>query len=188
MLRQRERYVNAAGELTDAGWLAFRDEFDGTSRVQTQSRVTASSQTAMDFTGVPSWVNRITVLGRYLSTNGTSPYLVQVGDGAIVATGYVGTSASIPNGASPTTAAWSAGIILTATAPVAGTSAHFSVRLDRIFGNSWVVSGSGGLNSSAIAMTFGGEISLTNALDRVRVTTAGGVDTFDLGDVNIGWE
>ncbi len=31
MLRLRERYINAAGELTDAGWQAFTDEFEAVS-------------------------------------------------------------------------------------------------------------------------------------------------------------
>jgi len=51
--------------------------------------VTASG-TSVDFTGIPSWVKRVTVMFSGVSLSGTSSYLVQLGDsGGVENTGYL---------------------------------------------------------------------------------------------------
>ena len=52
--------------------------------------VASTSGTSIDFTGIPSWVKRVTVMFNGVSTNGTSNYLVQVGSGSITSSGYLG--------------------------------------------------------------------------------------------------
>jgi hypothetical protein len=42
--------------------------------------VASTSGTSIDFTSIPLWVKRITVMFAGVSTNGTSPFLVQLGD------------------------------------------------------------------------------------------------------------
>ena len=51
--------------------------------------VASTSGTSIDFTGIPSWVKRITVMLNGVSTNGTSPKLVQLGSASISTTGYL---------------------------------------------------------------------------------------------------
>lgn len=151
-----------------------------------QTAVAAASQTEINFTGVPSWVNRITVMGRGLSTNGTSPITIRVGDGAIVSTGYLGAVTNIA-GATPATSNDTAGCLLVQA--VAATSVYrFSCRIERLSGNTWVFSGTGAFSSSATTTIFASEITLSGNLDRVRITTNGGADQFDAGSVNISWE
>lgn len=149
--------------------------------------VTLTTQTFVDFTGIPSWVNRITVVGRSLSTNGTSNVLLQVGDGAIVSTGYLGAVAQAQNAAAIVGVNSTAGCLITGAIGAASVF-RFSCQIERVTGNNWVLSGTGSFSSSATAITFASEISLSGALDRVRLTTAGGVDQFDAGSVNISWE
>ena len=153
---------------------------------QLQTAVTLTTQTSVDFTGIPAWVNRVTVMGRGVSTNGTSN-LLQVGDGAIVSTGYLGAVSQLPNATAIAAANSTVGCPVTAS--LAATSVfRFSCRIERITGNNWLFSGSGSFSSSATAMTFASEVTLTGALDRVRMTTVGGSDRFDAGSVNISWE
>ena len=52
--------------------------------------VTCAGQTSIDFTGLPSWIKKISIIFNGISTSGTSGVLVQVGDsGGIENTGYV---------------------------------------------------------------------------------------------------
>jgi len=50
--------------------------------------VASTSGTSIDFTGIPSWVKRITVMFNGVSTNGSSDNLVQIGSGSVETTGY----------------------------------------------------------------------------------------------------
>jgi len=42
--------------------------------------VASTSGTSIDFTSIPSWVKRVTVMFAGVSTNGTGSYLIQIGD------------------------------------------------------------------------------------------------------------
>jgi hypothetical protein len=56
----------------------------------------ATSGTFRDFTGIPSWVKRITVMVDGLSTSGTSNLALQIGDaGGIETAGYAGSADSV---------------------------------------------------------------------------------------------
>lgn len=179
--------ANAVGttEIAD-GAVTFAKLADGAGGPRQQTAQTASSNTSFDFTGIPSWVNRINVTGFSLSTNGTSNYVLRVGDGAVVATGYLG-AVTTTAGATPTTGNAATGATLI-NAPTAASVFRFSATIERVTGNTWVIHGSGSLSNTATTALFSSEIALTNALDRVRITTVGGVDTFDAGTVNISWE
>lgn len=154
---------------------------------QPQTAQTATgSNTEFDFTGVPSWVNRITVTGFSLSSSGTSNYILRVGDGAVVATGYLGAVTTIASATATTNnPATGATLILD---PTAASVFRFKATIDRASGNTWIISGSGSLSNTNTTSAFISEITLTGALDRVRLTTVNGTDTFDAGTVNIAWE
>ena len=47
-----------------------------------------TSGVAIGFTGIPSWVKRVTLLLNEVSSSGTSGFLVQIGSGSYLATGY----------------------------------------------------------------------------------------------------
>lgn len=157
----------------------------GTSNVKLQTQVVASSQTAIDFTGIPSWVNRVTVIFRGLSTNGTSAVLVQIGDsGGIETTGYdavnLSTAASaLAHGSS------TAGFLI---APQAATDTFSGrVTISRASGDIWEADGMVKRNSNAMGFVSGDK-TLSTTLDRVRITMANGTDIFDAGAVSISWE
>lgn len=155
---------------------------------QLQTAVSASSQTSIDFTGIPSWVNRITVMFNGLSTNGTSLVIVQLGDsGGVETTNYLGASSTLA--AAVGSVALSSGFTLNHGAgAVAAATQQGAMILSRISGNTWSCIANVALSDAARMCVTAGTKTLSATLDRVRITTAGGVDTFDAGSVSISWE
>jgi hypothetical protein len=149
--------------------------------------VASTSGTSIDFTGIPSWVKRITVMFAGISTSGTSPVQVQLGDaGGVEVTGYAGQAGNLS--ASPTTI--SAGFVCIAV-PVAAGLYSGSMSISLLGSNTWAanstvarsdLSGTTGLNLCA------GSKALSDTLTQVRITTVGGTDTFDAGSINILYE
>ena len=52
--------------------------------------VASTSGTSIDFTSIPSWVKRITVMFSGVSLSGTSSIYIQIGSGSAEITGYAG--------------------------------------------------------------------------------------------------
>ena len=146
--------------------------------------VTASG-TSVDFTGIPSWVKRITVMFNGVSTSGTSIMLVQLGtSGGVVTSGYVGGSSGGNTGVASSAITTGHG---TANAMVAASTYFGHAIFTNISGNTWV--GSSAINQSAGQFGVGGSgITLGGTLDRVRITTVNGTDAFDAGTINLLWE
>jgi len=157
----------------------------GTSLITSGTVQNSTSGTAINFTGIPSWVKRITVMLRGVSTSGTSNWLFQLGDsGGIENTGYVSTSTGF-NGAAGSTAASTAGFILLSNDATYLTSGIVTFVL--MGSNIWVAGGVGKIATTA-SFTCGGDKSLSDTLDRIRLTTVNGTDTFDAGSINILYE
>lgn len=149
----------------------------------------STSGTEVDFTGIPSWVRRVTVVLRNVSTNGTSNLVVRVGSGSYETTGY-------SSGASVFSASATVGTQITNGFPFEVTTASLlstaaregSMTITNITDNVWVASSTIGYSAgNLVAAMGGGSISLAGVLDRVRLTTPAG-NTFDAGTVNIFWE
>jgi hypothetical protein len=145
-----------------------------------------TSGTSIDFTGIPSWVKRITVMLNGISGNGSSNPMIQLGDsGGIENSGYAGSIGF--SGATSNAAAFSSGFLfnlgvgaVTATSGVA--------TLLNISGNVWIYAISAGYADQAYSLSGGGTKTLSETLDRLRITTVDGTDTFDAGSVNIMYE
>jgi hypothetical protein len=148
--------------------------------------VTASG-TSVDFTGIPSWVKRITVMFQGVSTSGTSLPQIQIGSGTFTTSGYLsgGLNATASNGVANSTT----GMLLDGNS-AATNIRHGSATLTLINSstNAWVMSSVMGMSDIAGVKIGGGSISLSGTLDRVRITTVNGTDTFDAGTINILFE
>ena len=81
----------------------------GASLITSGTAVASTSGTSIDFTGIPSWAKRITVMFNGVSTNGTSQQLIQIGSGSVNATGYSSYFSVTPGGFSPATAVTTSG-------------------------------------------------------------------------------
>lgn len=177
------------------GNLEYNGQFFGTdsnaSRAQMQritlgTAVASTSGTSIDFTGIPAWVKKITVMLSGVSTNGTSTLILQLGDsGGIETSGYAG--GCLQNG---TQTAWaSSAMLLNRTGAAVQVNTTQAV-LTLLGSNQWVLSSTMyGNESGGIYMgVSSGAKTLSDTLDRIRITTTNGTDTFDAGSINILYE
>jgi hypothetical protein len=148
-----------------------------------------ASGTSVDFTGIPSWVKRITLMFNGVSTNGTSNHRIQLGDaGGIETTGYA--SACTFSGASTGGTSSTTGFVTTSDISTASEVTGFVV-FCLFSANTWISSGNAIYNKSSISaftMTNSGVKTLSDTLTQIRVTTVNGTDTFDAGTINILYE
>jgi len=151
--------------------------------------VASTSGTSIDFTGIPSWVKRITVMFSGVSTSGSSPPQVQIGSGSVVTTGYVGASIAILNAANGI-ASFTSGFYLEQSSGsiTSSTVRHGILDLVLQTGNTWVARGNFVHTGTNTGGATAGYLALSGTLDRVRITTVNGTDTFDAGTINILYE
>ena len=155
----------------------------------TQATVQNASGNNIDFTGVPSWVKRITVLYENVSTTGTDPVQIQLGYGVTptyVNTGYTSHTFSYN---STTATSSSTGFVNDQGSSSGGASASrngaITLYLQNASTNIWVSSGVIVTNN---VTPSAGRVTIPGALTAVRITTTGGIQTFDSGTVNILYE
>ena len=149
--------------------------------------VASTSGTSIDFTGIPSWVKRITVCFSGFSSNGSSAYLIQSGSGSVENTGYLGASTTTAASASTSnyTTGFGIGNAAGATNVLHGIG---TIVLLNSSTNLWAFSFVGGNSDSTRAVFSGSSKAFSGTIDRVRLTTVNGTDTFDAGSINILYE
>ena len=147
--------------------------------------VVSTSGTSFDFTGIPSWAKRVTVMIAGVSA-GTASKIVQIGAGSITTTGYSGGGGALATAASGSTSS-TVGFLFGLSTLAADVLSGI-MTLQNITGNTWVASFAGGSPTGNQALMAGGFIALGGTLDRLRITTTNGTDTFDAGTINIMWE
>jgi hypothetical protein len=150
--------------------------------------VASTSGTSIDFTSIPSWVKRVTVMFNVVSTNGTGSLRVQLGSGSPQTTGYSGSNeyggTSAVGGAN-----LSSGFDFVGTGEAANSARSGLITFTNITGNVWTGTGQIGFSVSGVLTVWvSGSVTLSGTLDRVRITTTNGTDTFDAGSVNILYE
>lgn len=150
----------------------------------------SASGTAVNFTGIPSWATKVTVVLNNLSTASTGVATLRIGAGSVDNTGYesgIGyvTTTSVAGSVSAT----SGFELIPSGNAAAGLTGV--VALYNIGSNVWVINGSVQLSQSTYAAYtcfFNGVKTLSGALDRLQITTTGGTDTFDAGTINVFYE
>ena len=166
-----------------SGTLSFADR----GRIVQGTAQASTSGTSIDFTGIPSWAKRVTVMFNGVSTNGNSTVQVQLGTSAgPVTSGYTCTMGVISYGSATVANSITSGFgMIGGDATV--TRSGLLV-LNKISGNTWVCNG----NILIISWTYSdfiyGSVTLGSDLDRIRITTVNGTDAFDAGTINILYE
>jgi hypothetical protein len=147
----------------------------------------STSGTSVDFTGIPSWVKKITVMFNGVSTNGSSNIQIQIGSTSFSTSGYTG-SGSIVTSGSTITSNLSTGFAVSISVGSANTY-NGTATICLIGSNTWAYNSVFGRGDAA-ATYFSGGVSpaLSGTLDRLRITTVNGTDTFDAGSINILYE
>jgi hypothetical protein len=148
--------------------------------------VATTSGTSINFTGIPSWVKRITVMFNAVSTSGASFRLIRIGTGGVATTsGYVSATSLLYTGIDVYTS--TVGFV------VFGDSAPYQTigtyTISNISGNTWIMAGnSANTQTTPYNTVSAGNVTLSGVLDMVRITTVNGTDTFDAGSINIFYE
>ena len=177
--------LNAAGNAVFTGTIQTAGITTSLYPLVQGTAVASTSGTSIDFTGIPSWVRRVTVMFNGVSTNGASNIIVQLGSGSFATTGY---SSQASNGTT------GYGVVTTGIAAIFGISAASVAAgqcvLTQISTNLWAASCTIAFLNGTGACTVAAGVSptLAGALDRVRITTVGGTDLFDAGTINLLWE
>jgi hypothetical protein len=173
----------SAYQVLRNGATAGTTEFGGA--IVSGTAVASTSGTSIDFTGIPSWVKRVTVMFSGVSTSGTSRVQIQLGTSSGFETSsYLGSIQT-----STLTSNFSAGFLTTDNA--SGTAAyvrHGLICISALGSNAWVASINMGLSNQGDTWCGSGSKTLSGTLDRVRITTVNGTDTFDAGTINILYE
>lgn len=174
--------------LANTTWYPI-ETVPGNSQIVSGTAVASTSGTSIDFTGIPSWAKRITVMYVGVSTSSTSNPQIQLGTGAgptFTTTGYASTLI-VTTASSAATSVASTGFVF--ASPAAG-SQIFSgaIVIANQTGNVWTSQGSVGANVATRSYVNSGSISLGAALTAVRITTVNGTDTYNAGTINILYE
>lgn len=154
--------------------------------IKSAAAVASTSGTAINFGSIPAGVKRITVAMSGVSVSGTAALLLQLGTSAgILSSGY---GAYGGQGGSSTWggASYTAGFGINnanAARLISGI-----ITLVNVTGNVWVMSAVLGDGSTTSGWFTAGNVSLPGILDRIRITTSNGTDTFDAGQINVHWE
>jgi hypothetical protein len=159
-------------------------------QLRSATAVASTSGTSIDFTSVPSWVKRITVMLQGVSTSGGSNLQIQLGTGATptyTTTGYLGSCGGGGNGSTIAAANFTAGFGLTAGSSAASLM-NGGLVITNITSNTWVAFGTTGRSDATNTYMIGSSVALGAALTAVRITTVNGTDTFDAGNINILYE
>jgi hypothetical protein len=196
---------NVSGSLGVASEVSILDEddmvSDSATSLATQQSIKAyvdstlvvdtaqdsTSGTSINFTGIPATAKRITIMFNAVRTNGTSPVTIQLGDaGGFETSGYNGTCANIGTSAS-IYANLSVGFN-TQQQTSASVVQYGMMTLSRITGNTWTAVSNMGRSDNTFFGLSSGAKALSDVITQVRITTVGGVDTFNAGTINIMYE
>ena len=163
--------------------LAIGQYTPSTSLITSDTAKASTSGTSIDFTGIPSWVKRVTVSFNAVSTNGSSALLKQVGAGSVATSGYTSQAAQVTSATTSTS-----GFVLTFSSGASSNRAGIAT-ICLVSSNTYVSSAIMSCPDNGLQIaTSGGTVALGGTLDRVRITTVNGTDTFDAGSINILYE
>jgi len=142
--------------------------------------LTTLSGTATTIPNIPAWVKRLTIVGTSVSTDGASPYIIQIGDaGGIETTSYDSAAGQIDGTNATTLTSPTNGYGITTGAISAASAVNFVAVLYLVnpATNTWILSGGGN------GRIFTGVKSLSAILTQFNITTVGGANTFDGGSI-----
>jgi hypothetical protein len=163
----------SAGVTTNSGAV-----YDGLQR----DTVKTATGTSVDFTSIPNWVKRITVMFNAVSLTGSDFILVQIGSGSLSTSGYTSSGSSGAAGVASTTGRTDGFIIRTVANSDSVTG---GMVIQNITSTIWVSNHTCG--GSGFFIGGGISPSLSGALNLLSVTRSG-TNTFDAGSINIIYE
>ena len=158
----------------------------GGNQIMSLAAVVSASGTSVDFTGIPSWAKKITLQFAGLSTNGSSIICLRLGtSGGFDASGYNGSVYSAASSAG-LSELFTTGLALHRTGMGSASVVRNGIATFTLIGsNQWAGVQQNGHHDTAVMNSAGCARQLSGVLDRIRLTTVNGTDTFDTGTVSI---
>jgi hypothetical protein len=149
-----------------------------------------TSGTSFSFTGLPSYIRRITFSFNQVGTSGTSNTIVQMGtSGGFITSGYISTIAQAASSFNGTSNVAGSGFVVqnmaTASRPLSG---QLVITLIDPTNNIWAYTSTVVWGNSNWIVWAAGSVTLSGTLTQVKLTTANGTDSFNSGSVNILYE
>jgi hypothetical protein len=133
---------------------------------------------------IPSWTTDVEVMME-LSTNGASDVILQIGDsGGIETTGYDSTMSQAAGGGNSVSNSTAGFFVWNGVAAADSYKGIARLSLEDSADNTWHASVIGKRASSATYVSYGDK-ALSATLTSLRITTAGGVNTFDVVKVRV---
>lgn len=149
--------------------------------------VTTTSGTSVDFTGIPSWVKRVTVMFSGVSINGTSAPILKLGtSGGLVSSGYLGMVESSSGATQVSLSSYWA--LFYSTTSSASHIFHGNATFTLLGNNTWTGTTQLALSNSTLGIFTTGSVDIGGTLTQLSISTIGGVNTFDAGLINIIYE
>lgn len=191
-----------AGSASGAGTMTVQAPVTNSNRVLTLEDATGTlsplvletaktaSGSSVNFTGIPSWVKRITVNITGLSFAATGGSILRIGSGSLSSTGYTWTQQTLSNGSTALISTENPGTHFgnfSSNAPAGIVFGYSILTLVNPTTNTWMAQSTASRPSdSNILQIQVGYVSLSGALDQVSLVAT--VSTFDAGTVNIMYE
>jgi hypothetical protein len=159
---------------------------DGTGVIVLGTPINSTSGTAISFTSIPSWVKKINIMFNGVSSTGISDWAIQLGSSSFQTTdykcafGYIGSTVASFN--------FTTGFALYNDNSSDVRNGLLTLSLLDSSNNIWAIGGVLSWSGRAYILPTSGVVALSGVLDRLRIITVNGTDTFDLGSINILYE
>jgi hypothetical protein len=142
--------------------------------------------TTVDFTGIPSWAKRITVMMRGISINANGNISLRLGTSSgLVTTGYTGMSTRLAEAGTSLDQSTTGLKIYTSDASIY----NICMNIQTMGNNIWISDYLGSGQTQPFVLTGSGSVSLSGTLDRLQIfVTDNALATFDAGTINISYE
>jgi hypothetical protein len=178
-----------ATTITIAGVSITSSQVAAANRLITADTAKAStSGTTVEFTTIPSWAKRVTLMLDSVSLSGTDNLLLQLGNASTYATtNYTGSYTYLVNGGALSSVSNSTSFLIGSAAGGATITMSGVVTIVNITSNTWVISSNVGLQNFGAFLSSGGSVAVGGVLTRLKLLT-NGTNTFDAGTVNILYE
>lgn len=156
------------------------------SNIVSATAQSATSGTTIDFTGIPSWVKRITFIANDISFAAAGTSRIRIGtSGGLVSTGYSSANGTISNANTTVVSTITDGF----PGPITGSAAATATIVCTVFnvtGNTWTAMTQAIRPADLLTQNGVGFITLSGTLDRISLVAT--TSTFDAGTINILYE
>jgi hypothetical protein len=180
--------LTAVGSAGNVLFNADGTNWSSTAKIVQPASVSPSGTAAASFTGLPSWVKRVTIqFSALTSATGGATMVVQLGTGATptyTTSGYTGALGLTFNGTASAASALSSGFTIN-TGYAANAAIYGTVTLTNLTGNTWIGNMNFGRTGTLMSGGGGGIIALGATLTAVQILSSA---NYNGGTVSILYE